>query len=204
MRREFSTKVRQAAYDRSKGRCEECGTKFAGRTPEYDHVLSNFLGGEPTLQNCAVLCNPCHRRKTDTEDAPRHAKTRHQFNSNAGIKQSSRPILRLKTIRLGAQNERKLGAADMNASDEAKRLVDETGWLIETARQTYWDGRAVGREAYFTATPWDACRFARFEDAEIVRCWLLDCIGAPKLRSVEHRFIHADLEARAAQGGKLP
>jgi hypothetical protein len=65
----------------------------------------------------------------------------------------------------------------------------ESFWLIETGRQTYWDGRHVQEEAFFTSKIEDAVRFARFEDAEIVRCWLLEKTGAHKLRSVEHRFL---------------
>lgn len=69
-------------------------------------------------------------------------------------------------------------------------------WLIETARGTYWDGRKVGPDAWFTSDPLEACRFVREEDAEKVRCWLLEPkTGGQFLRSVQHRFMtlhHAD------------
>jgi len=65
----------------------------------------------------------------------------------------------------------------------------QTCWLIETARQTWWDGRKVGEYASFTDKPGDALRFARFKDAERVRCWLLERQSGPDvLRSTEHIF----------------
>ena len=70
---------------------------------------------------------------------------------------------------------------------------EEKGWLIETARTTYWDGRQIGDDAVFVSDPNAAVRFARFEDAEIVRCWLLEKIQTPqRLRSSEHIFMAAD------------
>lgn len=69
--------------------------------------------------------------------------------------------------------------------DEA---IEAPVWLIETARQTYWDGRKVGDDANYVSDANEACRFARVEDAEIVRCWLLDT-GPQKLRSTEHMFV---------------
>lgn len=79
-----------------------------------------------------------------------------------------------------------------------RELLDarERGWLIETARQTYWDGRNVGSDAAFVPDANEAVRFARFEDAELVRCWLLEQSQRPaRLRSAEHVFLPA---ARAA------
>jgi hypothetical protein len=58
-------------------------------------------------------------------------------------------------------------------------------WLIESGAQKWWDGRQAGSKAYFTADPNEALRFARFEDAECARCWLLEPIQH-LLRSTEH------------------
>jgi 5-methylcytosine-specific restriction protein A len=60
-RREFPAKVKVAAFERSKGLCEKCGARLAPGNVEYDHGLANWLGGEPTLENCVVLCRNCHR-----------------------------------------------------------------------------------------------------------------------------------------------
>jgi 5-methylcytosine-specific restriction protein A len=58
---EFSTKVRLAAFKRCNGLCEECGAKLKVGEGEYDHVIPLALGGESIIENCQVLCVPCHR-----------------------------------------------------------------------------------------------------------------------------------------------
>lgn len=83
MRREFTRKTKAAAYERSGGNCEKCGAPFGGRRPEYDHVIPDWMGGEPTLENCEVLCPPCHRGKT-TKDQGAIAKTRRTRDKNTG------------------------------------------------------------------------------------------------------------------------
>ena len=89
MRVEFSARVKLKAYVRSlkkdKPHCERCGLVILG-VPEYDHVKPDGLGGEATLENCAVLCGKCHRRKTHEEDRPVMAKADRQFKAKAGIK----------------------------------------------------------------------------------------------------------------------
>lgn len=64
---------------------------------------------------------------------------------------------------------------------------DTHGWLIECGRQTWWDGRKPGLDAEFTSDPNEAIRFARFEDAELARCWLLEPIQH-LLRATEHAW----------------
>lgn len=64
--------------------------------------------------------------------------------------------------------------------------MNEVGWLIETARTTYWDGRGLD-EHCFTDNHNDAVRFSRFQDAEVIRCWFLGKIGF-SLRSTWHRW----------------
>lgn len=75
MRREFAAKIRAAAYDRSGGHCEQC-TAPIRYGAQYDHIVPDALGGEPTLENCMVLCVTCHRSKTTGEDVPRIAKSK--------------------------------------------------------------------------------------------------------------------------------
>lgn len=60
--------------------------------------------------------------------------------------------------------------------------TEKRGWLIETARGTYWAGSKSGR---FTDDITDAVWFVRFEDAERVRADLLQHL-ADYLRSTEH------------------
>lgn len=83
MRREFSKTVRLQAANRAKGRCEGCGKKLAVGEFHYDHDTPDGLGGEPTLENCKVLCLTCHRIKTHEQDNPRMQKADAQRKSIA-------------------------------------------------------------------------------------------------------------------------
>jgi 5-methylcytosine-specific restriction protein A len=66
-RREFTRKTRAAAYLRCKGFCETCGARLKSGEAEYDHILPCALGGDITLDNCAVKCRVCHKTKTATD-----------------------------------------------------------------------------------------------------------------------------------------
>lgn len=93
-RREFSTKIKLAAWQRSGGKCETCTRKLAPGDIHYDHVIPDGLGGEPTLDNCAVLCRSCHAVKTTTQDVPAIAKSKRVQARHAGAKApSARRIL---------------------------------------------------------------------------------------------------------------
>lgn len=92
MRREFSAKVKVAAYERSQGRCEGCGTVLHVGRFHYDHDIPDALGGEPVLSNCVVLCVGCHQAKTTGADVPRIAKTKRQRAAHIGAKTSKRPM----------------------------------------------------------------------------------------------------------------
>ena len=69
-RREFSRKVKSQAWERCGGRCEKCTAKLFPGKYAYDHDLPDQRGGEPTLENCRVLCDACHGEKTFTVDIP--------------------------------------------------------------------------------------------------------------------------------------
>lgn len=73
-RREFDKRVRAQAAERAKGHCERCATKLMAGSYHYDHITPDGLGGEPTLENCQVLCLTCHKGKTVSEDNPRMQK----------------------------------------------------------------------------------------------------------------------------------
>jgi 5-methylcytosine-specific restriction enzyme A len=100
-RREFSDKVRRQAWARSALLCEAVGADYGLKPGErcngdltgghdFDHVIPDSIGGEPTLENCAVVCRVCHRRKTAVVDTPRAAKTKRQERMARGPKRSSR------------------------------------------------------------------------------------------------------------------
>lgn len=84
-RREFSNRTRLQAWERSGGKCEECGIKLhVGDRREYDHRIPCALGGDNTLDNCVVLCGPCHKRKTASDDAPTIAKAKRVSAKHSG------------------------------------------------------------------------------------------------------------------------
>ncbi|WP_024338010.1 HNH endonuclease [Bradyrhizobium japonicum] len=85
-RREFSKEVKRQALKRAAGQCEAegCGALF-GVKFHFDHVIADGLGGEPTLENCAVLCHVCHGEKTRKHDVPRIAKMKRIRDKHSGI-----------------------------------------------------------------------------------------------------------------------
>src|SRR6185312_16190006 len=89
MRREFSNKVKGLAALRAAGHCEHCTRKLLEGDFHYDHEIPDALGGEPTLENCRVLCRSCHSVKTRSEDVPRIAKARRNFRKSRGIRKRS-------------------------------------------------------------------------------------------------------------------
>jgi 5-methylcytosine-specific restriction endonuclease McrA len=91
-RREFSKKIKRAAFARANGRCESCGADLRGKPVHYDHDIADDLGGEPILENCRLTCIPCHAEKTAGHDMPLIAKGRRIRERNMGIKRTSRPL----------------------------------------------------------------------------------------------------------------
>jgi 5-methylcytosine-specific restriction protein A len=88
-RREFSTKIRIAAMGRCKGYCENCGAFLRTGRFAFDHVNPDGLTGEPTLENCMVLCNPCHDDKTRL-DTHVIAKAKRREALHLGVKKPTR------------------------------------------------------------------------------------------------------------------
>lgn len=87
-RREFSPKVKLAAFQRANGRCEgdDCGGRLTVGKFHYDHRIPDAMGGEPILENCEVLCVGCHSKKTRQGDIPTIAKVKRLELRHAGIK----------------------------------------------------------------------------------------------------------------------
>lgn len=86
MRREFPAKVKVLAFNRAKGNCEKCGVRLSVGKIHYDHVIADALGGEPTLDNCQVLCVGCHGRKTHTKDRPDIQRAKDRREKHIGAK----------------------------------------------------------------------------------------------------------------------
>lgn len=87
-RTEFKQSVRQKAWERCGGRCEGCGAHLYVGKYQFDHDRADGLGGEPTLENCKVLCTACHHEKTTTHDRPIMQKADNIRKKHFGIKQS--------------------------------------------------------------------------------------------------------------------
>jgi 5-methylcytosine-specific restriction protein A len=91
-RREFSKLVKRDAFLRADGKCEgaNCGAKLTKGKFAYDHDIADGLGGEPTLDNCVVLCSACHGVKTAKHDIPLIAKIKRIQDREKGIRKPSR------------------------------------------------------------------------------------------------------------------
>src|SRR5689334_15917554 len=85
-RREFSAKVKLARWQHCNGMCEGCGRKLFTGDIRYDHHNPDGLTGEPTFENCRVLCRDCHSIKTSMQDVPRIAKAKRRERRHLGIK----------------------------------------------------------------------------------------------------------------------
>lgn len=90
-RREFPARVRVAAFERANGHCEKCTARLHVGKFHYDHRIPDALDGEPTLENCVVLCVNCHGVKTRGEDVPRIAKAKRQRRKHIGATRPKRP-----------------------------------------------------------------------------------------------------------------
>lgn len=89
-RREFPKKVQRDAFVRAAGNCEGCGARLTLGKFAYDHVNPDGLTGEPTLENCQVLCDPCHKAKT-RKDVADIARAKRREDAHRGIKKSNGP-----------------------------------------------------------------------------------------------------------------
>ena len=60
---EFTKKVRVEAFVRAGGLCENpsCKAKLKVGEAEYDHRIPFYISRDSSLDNCQVLCRPCHR-----------------------------------------------------------------------------------------------------------------------------------------------
>lgn len=86
MRQEFTAKIKVAAYERSKGRCERCTAFLVAGRLRYNHRIPDALGGEPTLENCEVLCLGCDSEQTYKTDIPAIAKSKRIRKHRAGVR----------------------------------------------------------------------------------------------------------------------
>lgn len=98
-RMNFPSSVREDALDRAEGRCEHvdaegnrCPCTLQPNYYDFAHILADRLGGRPTLDNCGVLCRPCHRAEY-ARDAAAIAHQRRIEKRARGVKSPSRPVV---------------------------------------------------------------------------------------------------------------
>lgn len=84
-RREFPAKVKVAAFRRANRHCERCPALLMPGKFRYNHRIPDALGGEPTLENCEVLCLGCDTPQTYEIDIPKIAKVKRIQNREAGV-----------------------------------------------------------------------------------------------------------------------
>ena len=85
MRREFSTAIKLAIFERAAGHCEKCTAPLSPGKFRYDHRIPDWMGGEPTLANGWLLCTACDATKTP-KDQRDIGKSRRIRARHAGIK----------------------------------------------------------------------------------------------------------------------
>jgi hypothetical protein len=62
--RAFSDNMKREAYERQKGVCVKCKTKFQLGEMEGDHIKPWHEGGKTNAANCQMLCKDDNRRKS--------------------------------------------------------------------------------------------------------------------------------------------
>lgn len=93
MRREFPKSVKVASIKANTRDnvvyCEGCG--LPTKRFHFDHRNPDGLTGQPTLENCQLLCEPCHAEKTK-QDVADIAKAKRREAAHLGV----RPAPKLK------------------------------------------------------------------------------------------------------------
>ena len=86
---EFTNATKRDAFVRAKGKCEGCGFKLRSGEAHYEHIVAEWLTRDNSLDNCQVLCVPCHKHKTGKRDVPMIAKAKRVRDREQGIKSRS-------------------------------------------------------------------------------------------------------------------
>lgn len=102
-RKEFTGKTKRAAFERccvdGVPRCEgaipsmrdpqsqeRCGVDLRSKPFHYDHDDADYFSKDNSLDNCVVLCVPCHVEKTKTVDTPKIKKARAIYRARTKTK----------------------------------------------------------------------------------------------------------------------
>ena len=68
-----SARLRRALNVRGSGTCATCGLDYSSSFLKVDHVRPLSLGGGDNPENLQVLCDPCHRTKSERDVRQRAA-----------------------------------------------------------------------------------------------------------------------------------
>lgn len=97
MRREFTKETRRDALERAEMLCEgllssgeRCCANLKHKPFHFDHIVPAAIGGDNALQNCQVLCVPCHKSKTGGRDIKIIRKAVRGNDKYRGIRKRSR------------------------------------------------------------------------------------------------------------------
>lgn len=88
MRKEFSAKVKEAAFKRAAGHCESCRAPLIVGRFTYDHRDPDYFSKNNSLENCQVIGWCCDKPKT-AKDQGDIAKSRRVQRREMGIKKRS-------------------------------------------------------------------------------------------------------------------
>src|SRR5215207_1062279 len=107
-RKEFTLKTKRAAFERCcvdrVPRCEglldggfpgasfPCFADLRNKQFHYDHDDADYFSKDNSLENCVVLCVPCHKDKTRTIDTPKIVKARAVYRTRTKTKSKGRPM----------------------------------------------------------------------------------------------------------------
>jgi 5-methylcytosine-specific restriction endonuclease McrA len=89
--KEFAAKTKASAFVRAEGKCQSCALPIRGG-PHYDHIIPIADGGDGSLENCQVLCAPCHSDKTKTDVTQIRRGQRKARKAINAVRRTSRPI----------------------------------------------------------------------------------------------------------------
>jgi hypothetical protein len=99
VRTEFSKPTKRDAFERCEGLCEgilssgdRCCANLGKKLHHFDHIIPDAIGGDNSLQNCQVLCKPCHDDKTRKIDIPIIAKAKRISDKHNGIRSPRQKI----------------------------------------------------------------------------------------------------------------
>jgi 5-methylcytosine-specific restriction endonuclease McrA len=85
-RQNFTKAAKIAEWRDAKFCCRSCFTPIRDYWDgEYDHIIPTSIGGNNSMENCKLLCRPCHAKKTK-RDRKEIDKTRRILKRMAQVK----------------------------------------------------------------------------------------------------------------------